>query len=123
MRSYSVDFRTCVLRNIDEGLPRLDVLRLFNISPATLTIWQRKRRETGDISPMKRGRYKTRKLDDTALISYIENNNDSTLAEIAEHFGVSTPAIIKRCKLLGITRKKNHTVRRAGRGKKKNISG
>jgi transposase len=59
MKSYSVDFRSCVLRKLDEGMPRRDVLDFFKISAATLTIWLRKRRQTGDISPVKRGRYRT----------------------------------------------------------------
>jgi transposase len=71
MKSYSVDFRACVLRKLDEGMPRSEVLDFFNIGTTTLKIWLRRRRETGDISPVKRGRYKTRKLDDAALISYI----------------------------------------------------
>lgn len=110
MKSYSIDFRACVLRKLDEGMARAEVLDFFKISPATLVIWLRKRRETGDILPVKRGRYKTRKLDDSALLNHIKDNNDSTLAEIAEHFNVSTPAIIKRLKILGVTRKKNHAL-------------
>ncbi len=54
-----------------EGMARAEVLDFFNISPATLTIWLRKRRDTGDISPVRRGRYKTRKLDDAQLLAYI----------------------------------------------------
>jgi transposase len=110
MKSYSVDFRACVLRKLDEGMPRAEVLSFFNIGVTTLKNWQRKHRETGDISPVKRGRYKTRKLDDSALLDYIKENNDSTLAEIAEYFSVSAPAIIKRLKILGITRKKNYAL-------------
>jgi transposase len=121
MRSYSVDFRACVLRKLDEGMPRVEVLDFFKISSATLTIWLRKRRETGDVTPAKRGRYKTRKLEDSTLLSYIKDNNDSTLVEIARYFGVASSSVHERLKILGISRKKNHTVRRAGRAKKARI--
>jgi transposase len=121
MKSYSVDFRACVLRKLDEGMARAEVVNFFKISPATLTIWLRKRRETGDIAPVKRGRYKTRKLDDSALLSYIKEHNDSTLAEIAEQMNVSATAVRKRLIILGVSRKKNHAVRRAGREKETSI--
>ncbi len=122
MKSYSVDFRACVLRKLDEGMARAEVLDFFNISPATLTIWLRKQRETGDISPVKRGRYKTRKLDDTALLNYIKYNNDRTLVEIAEHFNVASSSVHERLKILGISRKKNHALRRTKRTKKASVS-
>jgi len=122
MKSYSVDFRMCVLRKLDEGMARAEVLDFFKISPATLTIWLRKRRQNGDIFPVKRGRYKTRKLDDSALLAYIKDNNDNTLAEIAEHFGVASSSVHERLKILGISRKKNHALQRAQRAKARKIS-
>jgi transposase len=122
MKSYGVDLRSCVLQKLDEGMSRGEVLSFFKIGATTLKTWLHKRRETGDISPVKRGRYKTRKLDDSALLSYIKENNDSTLVEIAEHFGVASSSVHERLKILGISRKKNHTVRRAGRGKAHKIS-
>lgn len=110
---YSKDFRECVVQNIFDGMPRQEALRIFKIGSDTLTRWLRWHRQKGDLSTPSRGRYKVRKLSDEALISFLDTNNDNTLEEIANHFKVSTTAIFKRLKLLNITRKKNHAIRRA----------
>lgn len=110
---YSKDFRECVVQNILDGMPRQEALNIFKIGSDTLTRWLRWHRQKGDLSTPSRGRYKFRKLSDDELISFIEGHSDSTLEEISAHFGVSTTAIFKRLKLLDITRKKNHAIRRA----------
>jgi transposase len=123
MKSYNIDFRACVLRKFDEGMARSEVVGFFKISPATLNNWLRTRRKNGDVSPVKRGRYKTRKLEDSAVLEYVKHNNDSTLVEIAEHFNVASSSVYQRLKILGISRKKNHAIRRAGRAKTHDICG
>ncbi len=109
---YSKDFRQCVVQNILDGMPRQDAIRIFKIGSNTVTRWLRWHREEGDLSTPIRGRYKSAKLDDQELLDFIKTNNDNTLAEIAEHFNVSTGAVWKRLKLLNITRKKNLPIRR-----------
>ena len=109
---YSKDFRECVVQNILDGMSRQEALNIFKIGSDTLTRWLRWHRQKGDLSTPPRSRYKFRKLSDDELIFFVESHSDSTLAEISAHFGVSINAIFKRLKLLNITRKKNHAIRR-----------
>ena len=51
-------------------------------------------------------KYKKRKIDDQALISYVAKHPDATLEEIGSVFEVSAVGIWKACKRLQITRKK-----------------
>ena len=120
---YSKDFRECVVQNILGGMPRQEAIRIFKIGSDTLTRWLRWQRNGGDLSTPIRGRYKVRKFSDEALTLFIESNSDSTLEEISLHFGVTGNAIWKRLKILNITRKKNHALRGARRGKKASVSG
>ena len=119
--AYSEDFRACVVANYTSGMPRSQVLSVFQIGSDTLTRWVRQHRETGSLAPRTRGRYRSKKLDDKALLDYVEAHNDATLQEIAEHFSVCFQTIWARLKVLGVTRKKNHVVCRARRGETRKI--
>ena len=110
---YSKDLRECVVQNILDGMSRKEAARIFKIGSNTVTRWLRWHRDRGDLSTPIRGRYKVRKLSDEELIHFLESNIDSTLEEIAAHFDVTRNAVWKRLKILNITRKKNHTIRRA----------
>ena len=120
---YSKDFRECVVQNILGGMPHQEAVRIFKIGSDTLTRWLRKHRQTGDLSTPLRGRYSSKRLCDSDLISFVESNSDRTLEEISEHFEMSSTAIWYRLKRLNITRKKNHALRGARRGKKASVSG
>jgi hypothetical protein len=122
MTIYSEDFRLCVIENALSGVPRSEILWTFGIGSNTLTRWLRWHRNGIDMSTPLRGRYTSKKLDDAALLDYIKNNNDSVLEEIAAHFNVCAATIFNRLNVLGVTRKKNHVVRRAGRGKTRKVS-
>ncbi len=102
-------------------MPQKEARRIFKIGSGTITRWLHWNSQKGDLSTPSRGRYKVRKFSDDALKAFIESNNDSTLEEISEHFGVVKNAIWKRLKLLNITRKKNHVIRGAGREKAQRI--
>ena len=110
---YSKDLRECVVQNILDGMSRKEASRIFKIGSNTVTRWLNWYRQRGDLSTPIRGRYKVRKLSDKELVSFVESNVDSTLEEIAINFDVTRNAIWKRLKILNITRKKNHTIRRA----------
>lgn len=104
---YSSDFRNCVLDNYDRGVSRLDILATFGIGQRTLYNWLSSRTKGCNI----RSEYKkVRKIDTNKLLSVIESHNDLTLEELAEKFSCSKVAIWKRCKKLGITRKKNYAI-------------
>jgi transposase len=54
MRAYSRDLRLRVLAAVDRGVPRAAVARLFDVSPATIKRWLRRRRATGGVAPRPR---------------------------------------------------------------------
>ena len=90
---------------------------MFGIGLKTLSNWIRLRKQGS--APL-RSNQKARhcpKLDEHSLRSYIADNPDAYLQEIAEYFDVSIPAVHYAFKRLGITRKKNHALRGTGRSK------
>ncbi len=51
MRAYSHDLRERVLRAVDEGKPRKQIIELFHVSRATIKRYLKQRRETGTLQP------------------------------------------------------------------------
>lgn len=108
--SYSLDFRRNVVRNVESGMSWDEALKIFNISRYSLARWLNIYKLTGDVLDSPRGAYKAKKIPSNNLISILDSNPDLTLEELSNRFSCSKVAIWKRCKNLGITRKKNHTV-------------
>jgi transposase len=106
--AYSIDFRRCVLENLETGKSWEEVVSIFKISRDTLSRWRKLQKEKGTLEDSPRVPYKVRKIDSTTLISALEKNPDATLKELAEEFKCWPHAIHRRLKKLGITRKKNH---------------
>ena len=119
--SYSIDFRKCVIDNISSGMSRDDAGRIFSVSKKIIYKWLNNLKSHGNLDDLPRKRYKTRKIDPEQLKAAIAANPDAILEELGEQFGCWPQSIHKRCVKLGITRKKNHAVRRAKRGKKTSI--
>lgn len=110
--AYSIDFRRCVLENLDSGKTWEEVISIFSISRATLSKWVKLKKEKGSLEDSPRVPYKVRKIDSQALISALEKAPDATLKELAQEFNCWPHAIHRRLKRLGVTRKKNHSIRR-----------
>ena len=51
MNGYSKDLRLSVLRAVDMGAPRVEIVRLFGVSLATIGRYVKRRRETGEVAP------------------------------------------------------------------------
>src|SRR5918998_5931348 len=51
MNGYSKDLRLRVLRAVDRGTPRVEIVRLFGVSLATIGRYVKRRRETGEVAP------------------------------------------------------------------------
>src|SRR6266566_5387370 len=51
MKAYSSDLRERVLRAVDEGKPRTQIIELFHVSRATIKRYLKLRRETGQVQP------------------------------------------------------------------------
>ena len=51
MRAYPQDLRQQVLRAVDEGISRAQIMDLFQVSRATIKRYVKQRRETGTVLP------------------------------------------------------------------------
>jgi len=51
MKAYSVDLRAKVLRAVDQGYPREEIIKLLGVSRATIKRSLKHRRETGTVTP------------------------------------------------------------------------
>ncbi|MCP4852503.1 MAG: hypothetical protein GY900_12335 [Actinomycetia bacterium] len=110
--SYSLDFRKSVIENIESGKSWNEVLKTFSIHRSTLDRWLKKSRIEGSLEDAPRRSYGVRKIDSTLLLESLEKNSEATLVELAREFDCWPHAIHRRLKKLGITRKKNHALRR-----------
>ncbi len=112
-RAYSTDLRERAVGYVSDGGARADACRIFRIGMATLQRWLRQHEHTGSLAPKPMGS-RPWKLDHDAVLEYVKNNRDSTLYEIAARFDTGPSAIDYILRKRGVTRKKNHAVRRAG---------
>ena len=51
MKAYSLDLREKVLRAVDQGYSRTEIVKLLGVSLATIKRYLKQRRETGDVAP------------------------------------------------------------------------
>ena len=110
--AYSIDFRRCVLENLESGKTWDEVVSIFSISRSTLSHWVNLSKAKGSLEDDPRAPYKVRKIDSQALKDVLERNPDATLKELSYEFNCKTSAIHKRLKKLDITRKENNPIRR-----------
>ncbi len=115
--AYSIDFRTSVVNKLKQGMKWDDVVKLFQVSRATLSKWL-KMAETGKLSDSPRKEYKTRKINKHELIKLVEKQPDWTLSQYAEQFNCGSQAIASCFKKLGITRKKKLSYTKKGMRKR-----
>jgi transposase len=111
-KPYSEDLRVRVIQVYVDGMPKINIINIFKIGMDTLNRWIRQYLETGEVKPKQRTKFRARKFSDADLIDYVKNNPSTTLKEMAEHFCVKAPSIRARLKSLGITYKKNVSIRR-----------
>lgn len=105
-KSYSVDLRERVLKHLEKNQNREAASRLFQVGVATIYRWLSRKKEKGNVEPLRRP-YVYKKIDDQKLIDYIEKNPDHFLSEIAKHFNLTLQAVFYALKRLKITRKKS----------------
>jgi transposase len=51
MKAYSTDLRERVVRAVEEGRPREEIVHLFGVSRATIKRYAKQQRETGELAP------------------------------------------------------------------------
>jgi transposase len=83
MRAYSQDLRLRILHAIDQGKPRAEIIKTFDVSRSTIKRYLKLRRETGDVKskaipgrPSKKGA-----ALHAGLLSQLEAHPDATLRE------------------------------------------
>src|SRR5690349_7951376 len=114
MKAYSQDLRQRVLRAIDQGMPRVEIVKTFDVSLATLKRYLKLRRETGEVSakaipgrPAKKG-----STLDAGLREQLQAYPDATLQEHCQRWEathgvqVSSATMSRAMQRLGWPRKK-----------------
>jgi len=109
--AYSQEFREFVVSKIHAGMSRSEAVSFFSIHRNTISEWLKKYAKTGNLSDKKRKEYKPKKICPQMLLEELDKKPDATLLELSQHFSCSQNSVWQRLKNLGITRKKNHTIR------------
>ena len=114
MKAYSQDLRERVLRAVDQGIPRSEIVRVLGVSLATIGRYLKQRRETGHVRPKAipgRPSQKIKPLQ-AGLQAQLEAFPDATLAQHCQYWEqrqgvqVSRWSMSRAIKRLNWTRKK-----------------
>jgi transposase len=108
--AYSQDLREKAIAAIDRGVPKSQVITMFNISRDSLDRWLKRRSATGSLAATvgyQRG-HSHRIVDWEAFGVFVKAHGDKTQAELAElwHQPVSARTISRALARIGFTRKK-----------------
>ena len=83
MRAYSQDLRQRILHAVDQGKPRAEIIKTFDVSRATIKHYLKQRREIGEVRakdipgrPSKKGA-----ALQAGILSQLEAYPDATLVE------------------------------------------
>jgi len=115
MKAYSPDLRESVLRAVESGMPRADIVKTFAVSLATIKRYLKQRRETGHLKPKAIPGRPARKgaALQAGLLAQLQAHEDARLEDHcqqwqAEHgVQVSTATMSRAMRRLGWTRKKS----------------
>ena len=83
MQAYSYDLRQRILRAVDQGMPRAEIVKTFAVSRSTIKRYLQLRCQTGDIKPRAipgRPSKKGAALQ-ARLLPQLEAHPDATLVE------------------------------------------
>jgi len=125
MKAYSQDVREKVLRAVDQGKPRREIVDMFGVSLATLKRYLKQRRETGNVLPKPipgRPSQKYAPLQ-AGLVAQLQAHPDVMLEEHcrlweeAHSMQVSPTTMSRAIRRVGWTRKKNAGCLRTQRGR------
>jgi len=83
MKAYSGDLRERIVKAVDQGVPRAEIVRLFNVSKATIKRYLKQRRETGSLAPKAIPGYTPKKIGalQRGLLPQLEAHPDAILEE------------------------------------------
>jgi len=114
MKAYSLDLRAKVLRAVDQGYARTEIVKLLGVSQATIKRYLKQRRETGDDAPKPMPGRPPKKLAplQAELVEQLQAHDDIRLEdhcrlwEQTHGVRVSTATMSRAIKRIGWTRKK-----------------
>src|SRR5579859_5938095 len=83
MKAYSQDVRERILRAVDHGYPKTEIVQMFGISLSTLKRYVKQRREKGHMQPKAiPGRpSKKRAQVEAGMLPQLQAHNDATLEQ------------------------------------------
>jgi transposase len=118
MKAYSLDLRAKVLRAVDQGYGRMEIVKLLGVSRATIKRYLKQRRETGTVAPKAIPGRPPKKLGplQAELGAQLQAHNDADVAEQCRLWEqshgvkVSRTTMSQAIKRLGWTRKKRRWV-------------
>src|SRR5713226_8280725 len=122
MKAYSADLRERVLRAVDQGIARSEIVRVLGVSLATIGRYLKQRRETGHVRPKAipgRPSKKIRPLQ-AGMQEQLEACPDATLAQHCQYWEQSHGMQVSRWSMsraitkLNWTRKKPSGQKRSG---------
>ena len=130
MRASSEDLRVKVLRAVDQGHPREEIVKLLGVSQATIKRYLKQRRETGSVAPKVIPGRTPKKLGplQAELATQLQAHDSLGLEEQCRLWEqshgvrVSTSTMCRAIKRVGWTRKKRRWVP-ANAGRKSEPSG
>lgn len=114
MKAYSADLREKVVRAVDQGYPRNEIIKLFGVSRATIKRYLKQRRETGEVRvrPIPGRPSKKSAPLQAGLVAQLQAYPDATLEmhchiwEQEQGLRVSTTTMGRAIRRVGWTRKK-----------------
>ena len=114
MKAYSQDLREKVLRAVDQGYPREEIVKLLGVSLATIKRYVKQRRETGTVAPKAIPGRPPKKLGplQAELVAQLQAHDDLRLEDHCQLWEqthgvtVSTATMSRAIKRVGWTRKK-----------------
>ena len=102
--SYDTKFKKRAIEYHKEGNSIRATAKTFGVSPNTLNTWLQKYRKDGELE--RKYRNYEGKINEHALLEYLEEHPDAYRLEMAEHFGCSQSTIHRTMKRHNVTRKK-----------------
>ncbi len=114
MKAYSQDLRERVVCAVDQGMPRLEIVKTFQVSAATIKRYLKQRREQGHVRPKRipgRPAHKGAALE-AGLLAQLEAHPDARLQDHCQQWEreqgiqVSTATMSRAIRAIGWTRKK-----------------
>ncbi len=112
-KAYSQDLREKAIAAIDRGVPKSEVIMMFNVSRDSLDRWLKRRSETGNFQAIRdyQQGHSHRIVDWEGFRAFVKRHGDKTQAELAQlwHDPVSSRSISRALARIGFTRKKRPT--------------